>query len=44
MKDTVIYLVVPCYNEEKMLPITQKALSELLNDMISREKIYRDLY
>lgn len=39
MKDTVIYLVVPCYNEEKMLPITQKALSELLNDMISREKI-----
>lgn len=39
MKDTVIYLVVPCYNEEKMLPITQKALSELMNDMISREKI-----
>ena len=39
MKDTVIYLVVPCYNEEKMLPITQKALSELLYDMISREKI-----
>lgn len=39
MKNTVIYLVIPCYNEEKMLPITQKALSELLNDMISREKI-----
>lgn len=39
MKNTVLYLVIPCYNEEKMLPITQKALGDLLKDMIARGRI-----
>lgn len=39
MKNTVLYLVVPCYNEEQMLPITEKALTELLNELIQKEKI-----
>ncbi len=39
---TVLYLVIPCYNEEQMLPITQQALKDLLNDMISRNRISKD--
>lgn len=34
MKD-VLYIVVPCYNEEAVLPETQKELGEKLNSMIS---------
>ena len=36
---TVLYLVVPCYNEEETLPTTEKALSELMSDMIKRGRI-----
>ncbi len=32
---TVVYLVVPCYNEEKVLPETEKRLTEKLDAMIS---------
>ena len=31
----VLYIVVPCYNEEAVLPETQKELGNKLNDMIS---------
>lgn len=32
-------IVVPCYNEEEMLPITVKALDELLLSLIEKEKV-----
>ena len=36
---TILYLVVPCYNEEETLPTTKDALTELLDDMIKRNRI-----
>lgn len=37
-------IVVPCYNEEEMLPITTKELIEVLNDLIRKEKIAKESY
>ena len=37
-------IVVPCYNEEEMLPITTKELTEVLDDLIRKEKIAKDSY
>ncbi len=37
-------IVVPCYNEEEMLPITTKELTEVINDLIYKEKIAKDSY
>ncbi len=37
-------IVVPCYNEEEMLPITTKELTEVLNDLIRKEKVAKDSY
>lgn len=34
-----LYLVIPCYNEEDMLPITSKALLEKMNELINDGKI-----
>lgn len=34
-------IVIPCYNEEDVLPETVSRLSELINGMIEREKISR---
>ena len=34
MKIPVLYIVIPCYNEEEMLPITAKALTKLTDDMM----------
>ena len=36
-----LYLVIPCYNEEEMLPITAKALMEKMDELISAGKISR---
>ena len=30
MKEIVLYIVIPCYNEEKVLPITSKQFLEEL--------------
>ncbi|MCR5122844.1 MAG: glycosyltransferase family 2 protein [Ruminococcus sp.] len=35
----VMYLVIPCYNEEEMLPITAKALEEKMSALIAEKKI-----
>ena len=35
----VLYLVIPCYNEEKVLPETSRQLKEKLNHIILNEKI-----
>lgn len=35
----VLYLVVPCYNEEQVLPETSKRLLEKIRNMVAKEKI-----
>ncbi len=39
MNTPVLYIVIPCYNEEEALPITAKRLVELTNDMIAKNLI-----
>ena len=36
-----LYLVIPCYNEEEMLPITAKALMKKMDELMSEGKISR---
>lgn len=33
MKDTVLYIVIPCYNEEKVLPLTAPMFLKKINDL-----------
>lgn len=35
----VLYIVIPCYNEEKVLPITAPMFLEKINSLVSKEKI-----
>lgn len=37
--NTKLFIVIPCYNEEKVLPITSKMFLEELKLLISKEKI-----
>lgn len=39
MKDTVLYIVVPCYNEEEVIKITSKQLLDKLNKLSKLNKI-----
>ena len=39
MRGNKLYLVVPCYNEEEVLPETSRRLVEKLNSLIEREKV-----
>ena len=41
MNDT-LYLVIPCYNEEEVLPITAKKLLLKINTMIENEIISKN--
>ena len=36
--EKILYLVIPCYNEEEVLPITQKALKEKMDNLIKNKK------
>lgn len=38
----ILYLVIPCYNEELMLDITTEKLTTKLNDLIKENKISKD--
>ncbi|MDO5520027.1 MAG: glycosyltransferase family 2 protein [bacterium] len=38
-KDAVLYMVIPCYNEEQVLPITSKLFIEEIKDLIQKGKI-----
>ena len=38
----ILYIVIPCYNEEKVLPITHKMFLDELNELIKKEKISAD--
>ena len=37
-----LLIVVPCYNEQEVLPQTIKKLSDVLNDLFKKGKITRD--
>ena len=39
MKPPILFIVIPCYNEQEALPITAKRLVELTDDMISKSLI-----
>jgi len=39
VKIPVLYIIIPCYNEEEALPITAKRLVELTDDMMARNLI-----
>lgn len=39
MKKPVLYIVIPCYNEEKVLPITCKFFLDKIEELISKDKI-----
>lgn len=39
MKAPVLFIVIPCYNEQEALPITAKRLVQLTDDMISKSII-----
>ena len=32
----ILYLVVPCYNEEQVLPLTSRVLREKMESLITR--------
>ena len=40
--NTKLYVVIPCYNEEEVLPITSKMFLATLKEMIAKEKISND--
>ncbi len=42
MKDTVLYIVIPCYNEEKVLPLTAPMFLKKINDLSAAGKISPD--
>ncbi len=39
MKDTVLYVVIPCYNEEEVLPQTIRQMDRLIGEMEEEGKI-----
>lgn len=41
MKDTILYLVVPCYNEQEVLEKSAALLKDKMNRLICEEKISR---
>ena len=40
MKNTILYIVVPCYNEKDVLSLTAKVLKEKMTALIDSEKIH----
>ena len=39
MRDTILYFVIPCYNEEAVLPETAKRLYEIYGQLVAGERI-----
>lgn len=39
MEETVLYLVIPCYNEEAVLPVTKKLFLNEIEKLVEKEKI-----
>ena len=38
----ILYLVIPCYNEEEVLPLTKKELKEKMENLIKEKKISKE--
>ncbi|MCR5650735.1 MAG: glycosyltransferase family 2 protein [Lachnospiraceae bacterium] len=41
-KETVLYIIVPCYNEEQVLPVTSDSFLKELQQLIEKKKISSD--
>ena len=41
-KKPVLYIVIPCYNEEAVLPITSKQFGDKIKELIKNKKISKD--
>lgn len=42
MKKPILYIVIPCYNEEKVLPITCEMFLDKINELVKADKISDD--
>lgn len=42
MRNPVLYIVIPCYNEEEVLPITCKLFLKKIKDLVQKNKISND--
>ena len=42
MKNNILYIVVPCYNEEEVLTETTKQLKTKLEDLIEKKVIAKE--
>ena len=42
LMENVLYLVIPCYNEEEVLPETAARIKEKMNDLIGRNKVAQE--
>lgn len=40
--NTILYMIIPCYNEEEVLPITSRLFLQELTDLIEKKKISAD--
>lgn len=41
-RQDILYMVIPCYNEQEVLPETSRQLKEILYDLMDRRKISRE--
>ena len=41
-KNQILYLVIPCYNEQEVLPETSRRLKENMESLMDRNMISRD--
>lgn len=39
MKKPTLYIIIPCYNEEKVLPITCEMFLDKITELIQNDKI-----
>ena len=42
MRSDVLYIVIPCYNEEQVLPETSSRLERIMEELIAKERISPD--
>ena len=42
MENPILYIIIPCYNEEKVLPITSSMFLDKINELVKLNKISDD--
>ena len=40
--NTILYIIIPCYNEEQVLPVTSNIFLDEIYDLINKEKISKE--